>query len=88
MLMTIKADLQRNLETLGAYDMLKELKTPFSQQAEHELLQIVREFHACKNMTALCKTIICTAWGRRPLEAELSLILIRVAKEQEATSRS
>nr|GEZ05367.1 hypothetical protein [Tanacetum cinerariifolium] len=27
MLMTMKPDLQRNLETLGAYDMLKELKT-------------------------------------------------------------
>ncbi|GJU11711.1 hypothetical protein Tco_1134107 [Tanacetum coccineum] len=34
MLMTMKPDLQRNLETLGAYDMLKELKTLFSQQAE------------------------------------------------------
>ncbi|GKA69068.1 hypothetical protein Tco_0775132, partial [Tanacetum coccineum] len=48
MLKTMKLDLQRNLETLGAYDMLKELKTPFSQQAEQELLQTVREFHACK----------------------------------------
>ncbi|GKG38206.1 hypothetical protein Tco_0457429, partial [Tanacetum coccineum] len=34
MLMTMKPDLKRNLETLGAYDMLKELKTLFSQQAE------------------------------------------------------
>ncbi|GKB39181.1 retrotransposon protein, putative, ty1-copia subclass, partial [Tanacetum coccineum] len=48
MLMTMEPDLQRNLETLGAYDMLKELKTLFSQQAEQELLQTVREFHACK----------------------------------------
>ncbi|GKC48123.1 hypothetical protein Tco_1065845, partial [Tanacetum coccineum] len=32
-LMTMEPDLQRNLETLGAYDMLKELKTLFSQQA-------------------------------------------------------
>ncbi|GJX99225.1 RNA-directed DNA polymerase, eukaryota [Tanacetum coccineum] len=47
MLMTMKPDLQWNLETL-AYDMLKELKTLFSQQAEQELLQTVREFHACK----------------------------------------
>ncbi|GJW77790.1 hypothetical protein Tco_0139472 [Tanacetum coccineum] len=38
MLMTIEADLQQNLETLGAYDMLKELKTLFTQQAEQELL--------------------------------------------------
>ncbi|GKB96428.1 hypothetical protein Tco_0982565 [Tanacetum coccineum] len=48
MLMTKEPDLQRNLETLGAYDMLKELKTLFAQQAEQELLQTVREFHACK----------------------------------------
>ncbi|GJS84618.1 zinc finger, CCHC-type containing protein [Tanacetum coccineum] len=48
MLMTMEPDLQRNLETLGAYDMLKELKTLFAQQAEQELLQTVREFHACK----------------------------------------
>nr|GEU47468.1 zinc finger, CCHC-type [Tanacetum cinerariifolium] len=38
-LMTIELDLQRNLEALGAYDMLKELKTLFSQQVEHVLLQ-------------------------------------------------
>ncbi|GKE63274.1 hypothetical protein Tco_1513641, partial [Tanacetum coccineum] len=38
MLMTMEPDIQRNLENLGAYDMLKELKTLFSQQAEHELL--------------------------------------------------
>nr|GEY70517.1 zinc finger, CCHC-type [Tanacetum cinerariifolium] len=48
MLMTMKPDIKRNLENLGAYDMLKELKTLFSQQAEHELLQTVREFHVCK----------------------------------------
>nr|GEU84203.1 retrovirus-related Pol polyprotein from transposon TNT 1-94 [Tanacetum cinerariifolium] len=40
--------IDRNLENLGAYDMLQELKTLFSQQAEQELLQTVREFHACK----------------------------------------
>nr|GEU58686.1 hypothetical protein [Tanacetum cinerariifolium] len=48
MLMTMEPDLQWNLETLGAYDMLKELKTLFSQQAEQKLLQTVREFHTCK----------------------------------------
>ncbi|GJZ26565.1 hypothetical protein Tco_0570818 [Tanacetum coccineum] len=48
MLMTMEPDLQQNLETLGAYDMLKELKTLFAQQAEQKLLQTVREFHACK----------------------------------------
>ncbi|GJU42696.1 retrotransposon protein, putative, ty1-copia subclass [Tanacetum coccineum] len=48
MLMTMDLDIQRNLTHLGAYDMLQELKTMFAQQAEHELLQTVREFHACK----------------------------------------
>nr|GEU45593.1 hypothetical protein [Tanacetum cinerariifolium] len=43
MLMTMEPDLQQNLENLGAYDMLKELKTLFSQQAEHKLLQTIRE---------------------------------------------
>ncbi|GJW12463.1 zinc finger, CCHC-type containing protein [Tanacetum coccineum] len=38
----------RNLAHLGAYDMLQELKAMFSKQAEHELLQTVREFHTCK----------------------------------------
>nr|GFC54764.1 zinc finger, CCHC-type [Tanacetum cinerariifolium] len=33
MLMTMEPDLQQNLETLGAYDMLKESKTMFSMQA-------------------------------------------------------
>ncbi|GJW92025.1 hypothetical protein Tco_0169578 [Tanacetum coccineum] len=36
------------MENLGAYEMLQELKTLFSQQAEKELLQTVREFHSCK----------------------------------------
>ncbi|GKA21061.1 zinc finger, CCHC-type containing protein [Tanacetum coccineum] len=41
-------EIQRNLENLHANDMLKELKTLFAQQAEQELLQTTRDFHACK----------------------------------------
>ncbi|GJZ73979.1 zinc finger, CCHC-type containing protein [Tanacetum coccineum] len=48
MLMTMDPDIQKNLKHLGAYDMLKELKTLYAQQAYQELLQTVREFHACK----------------------------------------
>ncbi|GJS66434.1 retrotransposon protein, putative, ty1-copia subclass [Tanacetum coccineum] len=48
MLLTMDLDIQRNLAHLGAYDMLQELKAMFSKQAEQELLQTVREFHACK----------------------------------------
>ncbi|GJR86650.1 hypothetical protein Tco_0210661 [Tanacetum coccineum] len=33
---------------MGERDMLQELKTMFSQQVEQELLQTVRDFHACK----------------------------------------
>ncbi|GJR16508.1 hypothetical protein Tco_0799160 [Tanacetum coccineum] len=42
-------EIQRNLENLHANDMLKELKTLFAQQAEHELLQTTRDFHSCKH---------------------------------------
>nr|GEV51777.1 hypothetical protein [Tanacetum cinerariifolium] len=48
MLMTMKPDTQRNMETLHAHEMLLELKTMFAQQAEHELLQTTRDFHSCK----------------------------------------
>ncbi|GJX57979.1 hypothetical protein Tco_0289369 [Tanacetum coccineum] len=48
MLMTMDLDIQKNLEHLGAYDMLKELKTLYVQQADQELLLTVQEFHACK----------------------------------------
>ncbi|GJR52533.1 retrotransposon protein, putative, ty1-copia subclass [Tanacetum coccineum] len=49
MLMTMESDIQRNLENLGAYEILQELKTLFAQQAEQELLQTMREFHSCKH---------------------------------------
>ncbi|GKB88334.1 hypothetical protein Tco_0960606, partial [Tanacetum coccineum] len=48
MLMTMKPDLQQNLETLGTYEILKELKSLFAQHVEQELLQTVRELNACK----------------------------------------
>ncbi|GJW99448.1 retrotransposon protein, putative, ty1-copia subclass [Tanacetum coccineum] len=48
MLMTMDLDIQKNLEHLGSYDMLKELKTLYVQQADQELLLTVQEFHTCK----------------------------------------
>nr|GEV20477.1 zinc finger, CCHC-type [Tanacetum cinerariifolium] len=48
MLMTMDPEIQKTLEHLGAYDMLQDLKTLYVQQADQELLQTVREFHACK----------------------------------------
>ncbi|GKC60847.1 zinc finger, CCHC-type containing protein, partial [Tanacetum coccineum] len=41
MLMTMDPDIQKNLKHLGAYDMLKELKMLYAQQADQELLQTV-----------------------------------------------
>nr|GEZ70959.1 zinc finger, CCHC-type [Tanacetum cinerariifolium] len=48
MLMTIDPEIQQNIENLHANEMLKELKNLFTQQAEHELLQTMRDFHSCK----------------------------------------
>nr|GEV49785.1 zinc finger, CCHC-type [Tanacetum cinerariifolium] len=48
MLMTMKLEIQRNLEPLHAHEMLRELKTLFAQQAEQELLQTTRDFHSCR----------------------------------------
>nr|GEX61338.1 protein ALP1-like [Tanacetum cinerariifolium] len=48
MLMSMDLEIQRNLEPLHKHQMLKELKTLFAQQAEHELLQTTRDFHSCK----------------------------------------
>nr|GEV14683.1 zinc finger, CCHC-type [Tanacetum cinerariifolium] len=48
MLMTMELEIQRNLETLHAHEMLLELKTLFTQQAKHELLQTTRDFYSYK----------------------------------------
>ncbi|GKD57115.1 retrotransposon protein, putative, ty1-copia subclass [Tanacetum coccineum] len=48
MLLTMDPDIQKNLEQLGAYDMLKKLKTLYAQQEDQKLFQTVIEFHACK----------------------------------------
>nr|GEX04505.1 hypothetical protein [Tanacetum cinerariifolium] len=46
MLMTMKPEIQQNLEPLHAHEMLRELKTLFAKQAEQELLQTTRDFHS------------------------------------------
>ncbi|GJZ06038.1 retrotransposon protein, putative, ty1-copia subclass [Tanacetum coccineum] len=48
MLSNMSPDLQRTLENLNAYDMLKKLKTMFEEQAKQELFEAVKVFHACK----------------------------------------
>ncbi|GKF26516.1 hypothetical protein Tco_0082410, partial [Tanacetum coccineum] len=48
MLSSMSPDLQRTLEKYNAYDMLKELKTMFEEQAKQELFKTVKAFYACK----------------------------------------
>ena len=48
MLASMIPELQKNLEDLAAFDVLRELKTMFEQQAEQELFDTVKAFHACK----------------------------------------
>nr|GEY45708.1 zinc finger, CCHC-type [Tanacetum cinerariifolium] len=48
MLMKMEPEIQRNIEPLHAHEILRELKTPFAQQAEQELLQTTRNFHSCR----------------------------------------
>nr|GEU54912.1 hypothetical protein [Tanacetum cinerariifolium] len=48
MLMTMNPEIQQNLETLHAHEMILELKTLFAQQAEQKRFQTTRYFHFCK----------------------------------------
>ncbi|GJV74445.1 hypothetical protein Tco_1506029 [Tanacetum coccineum] len=50
-----------NKEHFADYDMLQELKTMFSQQAEHEPFQFVRAFHVCKKEEGLAVSLILTS---------------------------
>ncbi|XP_071728559.1 uncharacterized protein [Rutidosis leptorrhynchoides] len=49
MLASMTSELQKNLVDYNAYDMIEELKTMFQQQAEQELFETVKAFHACKH---------------------------------------
>ncbi|GKF15369.1 zinc finger, CCHC-type containing protein, partial [Tanacetum coccineum] len=50
MLSSMSPDLQRTLEKYNAYDMMKELKTMFEEQAKQELFETVKAFNACYAM--------------------------------------
>ncbi|GJS18877.1 zinc finger, CCHC-type containing protein [Tanacetum coccineum] len=47
-LLSMTLDIQKNLEDRTAFEILQELKTMFQQQAEQELFETVKAFHACK----------------------------------------
>ncbi|GKB76813.1 retrotransposon protein, putative, ty1-copia subclass [Tanacetum coccineum] len=68
MLSSMSPDLQRTLEKYNAYDMLKELKTMFEEQAKQELFETVKAFHACYAM---------------PHELRVSLILNSLNKDYD-----
>ncbi|GKC36595.1 hypothetical protein Tco_1048979 [Tanacetum coccineum] len=48
MLVSMTLEIQKNLEDRTAFDILHELKTMFQQQAEQELFETIKTFHACK----------------------------------------
>ncbi|GJV69533.1 hypothetical protein Tco_1485042, partial [Tanacetum coccineum] len=48
MLVSMTPEIQKNLEDRPAFEILQELKTMFQQQAEQELFETVKAFHACK----------------------------------------
>ncbi|GKA99573.1 retrotransposon protein, putative, ty1-copia subclass [Tanacetum coccineum] len=48
MLSSMSPDLQKTLEKYNAFDMMKELKTMFEEQAKWELFETVKALHACK----------------------------------------
>ena len=48
MLVSMTTEIQKNLEELRAFEIIRELKTMFQQQAEQELFETVKAFHACK----------------------------------------
>ncbi|GJV39781.1 ATP-dependent DNA helicase PIF1-like protein [Tanacetum coccineum] len=57
--------IDKTLEKYNAFDMMKELKTMFEEQAKQELFETVKAFHACKqedvrseyNMHSMGKTL-------------------------------
>ncbi|GKD16079.1 zinc finger, CCHC-type containing protein, partial [Tanacetum coccineum] len=48
MMVSMIPEIQKNLEDRPAFEILQVLKTMFQQQAEQELFETVKAFHACK----------------------------------------
>ncbi|GJR84814.1 hypothetical protein Tco_0155599 [Tanacetum coccineum] len=48
MVVSMTPEIQKNLEDRTSFEILQELKTMFQQQAEQELFETVKAFHACK----------------------------------------
>ncbi|GKB84527.1 hypothetical protein Tco_0956799 [Tanacetum coccineum] len=94
MLFSMSPDLQRTLEKYNAYDMLKELKTMFKEQAKHELFETAKAFHTCKQedgqsvssyllkMKSYLDTLECLGYAM-PNERGVSLILNSLNKDYD-----
>ncbi|GJU68951.1 retrotransposon protein, putative, ty1-copia subclass [Tanacetum coccineum] len=86
------SDLQRTLEKYNAFDVMKELKTMFEEQAKQELFETVKAFHACKQedgqsvssyllkMKSYLDTLECLGYAM-PKELGVSLILNSLNKD-------
>ncbi|GJR28393.1 zinc finger, CCHC-type containing protein [Tanacetum coccineum] len=94
MMSSMSPDLQRTLEKYNAYDMMKELKTMFEEQAKQELFETVKAFHACKQeegqsvsssllkMKSYLDTLEHLGY-EMPKELGVSLILISLNKDYD-----
>ncbi|GKC24300.1 zinc finger, CCHC-type containing protein [Tanacetum coccineum] len=78
MLSSMSPDLQRTLEKYNAYDMLKELKTMFEEQAKQELFETVKSY---------LDTLECLGYVM-PKELGVSLILNSLNKDYEQFVRN
>ncbi|GKA81727.1 zinc finger, CCHC-type containing protein [Tanacetum coccineum] len=94
MLLSMSPDLHRTFEKYNAYDMMKELKTMFEEQAKQELFETVKAFHACKQedgqlvssyllkMKSHLDTFECLGYAM-PKELGVSLILYSLNKDYD-----
>ncbi|GJZ06113.1 zinc finger, CCHC-type containing protein [Tanacetum coccineum] len=94
MMSSMSPDLQRTLEKYNAYDMTKELKTMFEEQAKQELFETVKAFHACKQeegqsvsfyllkMKSYLDTLECLGYAM-PKELGVSHILNSLNKDYD-----
>ncbi|GJV50315.1 retrotransposon protein, putative, ty1-copia subclass [Tanacetum coccineum] len=94
MLSSMSPDLQRTLEKYNAFDMMKELKTMFEEQAKQELFETVKAFYARKQedgqlvssyllkMKSYLDTLECLGYAM-PKELGVSLILNSLNKDYD-----
>ncbi|GJS01992.1 hypothetical protein Tco_0318500 [Tanacetum coccineum] len=75
MLSSMSPDLQRTLEKYNAYDMMKELKTMFEEQAKQELFETVKALHACKQEEAELHAMLKLHEKCIPKKAETPTVL-------------